>query len=215
MQAGVEGKEPPKHIRVSTKPLAFSRAPTSDELMAAGQLGGLLFPTHELKDKTKDEAARSDFGKAIEEWNKHEYPKAILMFKKHARQFPDSPWAAEAALHVGCDATYNGRYTEAETIFAQLIAANRNTSHPGAQMMLSKAVQRLALVKVEQNNLEEAATLFRELERESPDWKLRTYAVHWLQRLSGYTAAREALLNCALVNIGEHWGQVSTFNNKD
>ena len=63
-------------------------------------------------------------------------------------------------------------------------------------MMLSKAVQRLALVKVEQNNLEEATTLFRELERESPDWKLRTYAIHWLQRLSGYTAAREALLNC-------------------
>ena len=37
--AGRRGREePPKHIRVSTKPLAFSRAPTSDELMAAGQI---------------------------------------------------------------------------------------------------------------------------------------------------------------------------------
>ena len=93
--------------------------------MAAGQLGGILFPTHELRDKGREEAARSDFGKAIEEWNKHEYPKAIVMFKKHAEQFPESPWAAEAILHIGCDATYNGRYTDAETIFRQLIAENQ------------------------------------------------------------------------------------------
>ena len=62
---------------MSVKPLDLSRAPTIDELMAAGQLGGVLYPTHELADKRRDEAARSDFGKAIEEWNKHEYPNAI------------------------------------------------------------------------------------------------------------------------------------------
>lgn len=110
--------------KISVRPLDLSRAPTTAELMAAGQLGGELFPTHELKDKKRDETIRSDFGKAIEKWNKHEYPEAIQMFKSHVKQFPESPWAAEATLHIGCDATYNGRYTEAESIFTQLVSSN-------------------------------------------------------------------------------------------
>ena len=182
--------------KLSVKPLDLSRAPTTDELMAAGQLGGLLFPTHELQDQRRDEAARLDFGKAIDEWNKHEYTKAIQMFKKHVQQFPDSPWADEATLHVGCDATYNGRYTEAEAIFMQLIATNQVRNDPGAKMMLNKARQRLALVKVEENNLDEANKYFLDLKDESPDWKQRTYGAHWLQRLSRYAGAKEALLNC-------------------
>src|ERR1017187_6005815 len=54
--------------RVSTKPLDLSRAPSVDELAAAGQLGGPLFPTHELDDPVRDEAARWAFGKIIEQW---------------------------------------------------------------------------------------------------------------------------------------------------
>ena len=49
--------------------------------------------------------------------------------------------------------------------------------------MLGKARQRLGLLKVEQNNLEEAGALFTAL-LESPDWRHRTYASHWIQRLS-------------------------------
>lgn len=181
---------------ISVRPLDLSRIPTTEELMAAGQLGGILYPTHQLRDQKKSEAARLDFGKAIEEWNKHNYTNAIVLFEKHIQQFPDSPWAAEATLHIGCDATYNGRYTEAEAIFTQLIANCQGNTNLGAIMMLNKARQRLALVKVEENNLDEASSLFRDLESESPDWKQRTYAAHWLLRLSQYTAAREALVNC-------------------
>src|ERR1019366_4636689 len=46
------------------------------------------------------------------------------------------------------------------------------------------------------NNLDEANKLFLDLQRESPDWQHRTYAAHWLQKLSRYAGAREALLNC-------------------
>ena len=164
--------------------------------MAAGQLGGKLFPTHELKDRHRDEAARWDFGRAIEKWNQHEYSEAVGMFRQYLKDFPDSPWAAEASLHIGCDATYNGRYTEAEALFQKIIADNQGQDNLGARMLLNKARERLALVKVEQNNLDAARSVFLDLERESPDWRHRTYAAHWLQRLSRFTAARETLLNC-------------------
>ena len=164
--------------------------------MAAGQLGAPLFPTHELKDKRRDEAARWGFGKAMDAWNRHEYPKAVGMFRQYLEDYPDSPWAAEAALHVGCDAAYNGRTSEAETIFSKLIAEHQGQEHPGARMLLNKARQRLAVVEMEQNNLEGAALHLRDLLRESPDWRHRTYASHWLVRLSKLAAAREALANC-------------------
>jgi len=187
-----------------TKPLDLSRPPTTEELVAAGQLGGPLFPTREPRSRGRefapsspeenqrqltlaatDEADRFSFGRAIQEWNQHDYPKAVGMFRKHVKDFPDSPWAAEAKLHVGCDATYNGRYTKAQAIFSRLIAEHQGKDHDGARMMLGKARQRLGLLKVEQNNLEEAGALFTAL-LESPDWRHRTYATHWIQRISGH-----------------------------
>ncbi|MCI5143449.1 MAG: hypothetical protein D3909_17360, partial [Candidatus Electrothrix sp. ATG1] len=131
-------------VRLTTKPLDLSRTPTTKELMAAGQLGGQLFPTadiavaaDEAADKAGDEAAKAklsgqsvarkqlsrnqainlSFGKAIQAWNKHEYKDAVGMFEEHMQEFPDSPWAAESALHIGCDARYSGRYTEATEQF--------------------------------------------------------------------------------------------------
>jgi len=100
-------------IKPSVKPLDLSHAPTTEELMAAGQLGGKLYPTHELSDKDKGDKVNLDFGYAIQEWNKHNYKESVRMFKKHVKDYTDSPWASEAVLHIGCDATYNGRYTEA------------------------------------------------------------------------------------------------------
>lgn len=184
------------HVPLRVRPLELSRAPTNDELISAGQLGGPLFPTHELKDAERDQVARWAFGKAIEQWNRHEYSKAVTMFRRYLEDFPDSPWAAEALLHIGCDASYNGRYSEAEAAFRRLLAEHEAKAHTGARMLANKARQRLALLKVEQNNLSEAARHFQSLYADSPDWRHRTYASHWLQRLSRYTAAGRALVNC-------------------
>lgn len=201
----------PDH-KTNTKGLNLSRAPETDELMSAGQLGGPLFPTHDLADKRRESVARWDFGRSIDEWNKHNYRQAVEMFRKHAKDFPDSPWADEAILHVGCDATYNGRYTEAETIFQELIARNKGKDYDGARMLLGKAQQRLGLLKVEQSNFAEASAQFSELLTNSPDWRLRTYASHWLQRISRYEKAREQLLTCgvdALAYAFEKEGRIS------
>ena len=67
------------------------------------------------------EAINLDFGKAIQEWNKHNYREAAKMFKKHLKDFPESPWGGEAMLHLGCDAKYNGRFDEAQTIYNEIL----------------------------------------------------------------------------------------------
>jgi RHS repeat-associated protein len=185
-----------QEIALSVQALDLTDAPSADELTAAGQLGGPLYPTHESLDAARDRAARLDFGQAIEAWNRHDYPRAVWLFRKHIQDFADSPWVAEAALHIGCDATYNGRYGEAEALFQGLVAQCQGATHPGARMMLNKARMRLGLVKVAQNNFAEATRLFRELKQDSPDWKQRTYAAHWIQRLARYRGAQQTLLNC-------------------
>lgn len=183
-------------VKHSVKPLNLSKPLTTEEIMAAGQLGGQLYPTHEITDKEKEKKINLSFGEAIQEWNKHEYKKAVKMFKKHIEEYPNSQWASEAILHIGCDATYNGRYTEAEESFKWILEKNKGKEHEGAKMLMHKAKARLGILKVYQNNFKEAKKLFGELKKESPDWRDRTYASHWIQRLSRYSSNQLAMLNC-------------------
>ncbi|MCI5194102.1 MAG: hypothetical protein D3915_13415, partial [Candidatus Electrothrix sp. AU1_5] len=206
-------------VKLSTKPLDLSRTPTTEELMAAGQLGGQLFPTADItvagEEKTNlseqaavqeqsqeqllhHQAINLSFGKAIQAWNKHEYKEAVGMFEEHLREFPDSPWAAESALHIGCDARYSGRYTEATDQFNGIIEKYKDNPHEGAKRLVNKAKLRLANVKALQNNFPEAKKYFRELIGESDDWRSRTYGSHWLQRLSRIGKDKLALLNCGM-----------------
>ncbi|MFH1335483.1 MAG: cysteine peptidase family C39 domain-containing protein, partial [Candidatus Zixiibacteriota bacterium] len=183
-------------VSLSVKPLDLTNAPTVEEIMAAGQLGGQLYPTHELKDKDREKKVNLSFGEAIQEWNKHEYKKAIELFKKHLQEYPDSPWASEAVLHIGCDAYYNGRHTEAEESFNWILDKNKGKAHEGAKALVNKARSRLAILKVYQNNFKEATEHFATLRKEGSDWRDRTYASAWIQRLSLYNSNKLAMLNC-------------------
>ncbi|GJQ58205.1 MAG: hypothetical protein D8M57_03055 [Candidatus Scalindua sp. AMX11] len=215
-EGAVTSAKPPKiaDVRPNVRPLDLSRPPTTEELMAAGQLGGLLYPTYDInsRDLTKtpladgkiqEVAKRIDemnlsFGKAIQEWNRHNYKKAVTMFRQHVADYPESPWASEAILHVGCDARYNGRYSEAEESFRQIIESNRDNDYVGAQMLKNKARLRLGVLKVVQNNFKDAEWQFSGLKTDSISWRDRTYASHWVQRISRYEAEKEALLKCGL-----------------
>ena len=180
----------------TVKGLDLSRAPSGEELMAAGQLGAPLFPTHDASETEREASARLAFGSAIEEWNKHEYSKAVRMLRQFVADHAESPWAGEARLHIGCDAAYNGRTSEAQEIFSQLILEHQGKEHFGARMLVNKARQRLAMVEAEQNNLDAAVLELRSLIQDSPDWRHRTYGSHWMVRLSQFAAARQALANC-------------------
>lgn len=203
----------------SVKPLDLSRPPSVEELMAAGQLGGQLYPTADIGSIgirisgsqyptstpmfissdtgiTQSEAINLSFGQAIQEWNKHNYRNAVTLLREHIKEFPESPWVSEARLHIGCDAKYNGRYTEAEDQFKWIIDNNRGKSHEGAKRLVSKAMLRLGVLKVLQNNLNNATEIFSVLKKESLDWRERTYASHWIQRISRYKSQKTAMLKC-------------------
>ena len=204
-----KASQPLPQVKLSVKPLDLSQPPTTEEIMAAGQLGGQLYPTHEMADAQMEQAVNASFGAAMQEWNRHEYKKAVKLLRKHMKEYPDSPWAAEAVLHIGCDAQYTGRYSEAETSFFSILEKLKGNEYEGARKLVHKATLRLAVLKVAENNFDEAGNLFSELHRSSDNWRDRTYASHWIQRLSRYKADKLAMLNCgslALARVLEKEG---------
>jgi RHS repeat-associated protein len=199
-------------VKHSVKPLDFSKPLSNEEIMAAGQLGGQLYPTHENGDRGKEKKVNLSFGEAIQEWNKHEYKKAVTLFYKHIKDHPDSPWVSEAMLHIGCDAQYTGHFLQAEANFAAIREMNKGKDHEGAKRLVNKATLRLAVLKVFQNNFKEAKDLFNTLKSESTDWRDRTYASHWIQRLSRYSSNDLAMQNCgnqALAYLLEKDGKIA------
>jgi TolA-binding protein len=186
-----------QQVAPSLVEMDLSTSPSHRNLIAAGQLGGLLSPTEEVDldsnegflDQlnplsTSDETERMAFGHAIQDWNKHNYKTAYNAFNKFSKQYPQSPWKSEAILHMGCEARFNGRYSEARTLFEQVISNNQNNDYVGAKKMLSKAQSRLAVLNVMENNPEKAKEGFKALKAQSEDWRLKTYASHWLQRIN-------------------------------
>ena len=110
--------------------LDLSRIPTQGELIAAGNLGEPLTPTSAaepavIKDPVKrarQEQENLAFGTAIQTWNQHHYPESYALFEKYIKDFPSSPWAAEAQLHLGCFCQYNGRMLEAAESFDHILS---------------------------------------------------------------------------------------------
>src|SRR6266581_3547722 len=99
-----------KFGRISLTALDLSRPPTEQDLKMAGQLGSPLTPSAaadpakitDPDQRKKQENENLLFGQAIEKWNQHSYPEAVKLFRQLRDEHPDSPWAGEAELHVGC-----------------------------------------------------------------------------------------------------------------
>lgn len=207
--------------KMTVNPMDLNKEVSRKDLISAGQMGGHLFPTapeeqEELqpqgklkslkvqkanKRRQKNKQMRKGFAKAIQAWNKHEYKSAYKDFKKYMQQYPDSPWAGEAELHMACEARYNGRYSEAESTFKSIIEKYASKDYDGSRMLADKAKSRLAVLKQLQNNPQESAEYFKDLKENSKDWRLRTYAANSLIRLGKTNADADKnneLLDCGL-----------------
>lgn len=176
--------------------LDLTRPPTEAELIAAGNLGKKLTPTRSADPgKIKDPAARKQqeldnltFGNAIQAWNEHRYQEAIQLFGDHLAAFPNSPWAAESMLHIGCFCEYNARFGESAEWFDKSIAAAGDSSE-----MLHKAKLRRAMVDVLLGNLDEASKKLAETLKTNTSEEENTYASYWITQ-TAFLKKNEAIL---------------------
>jgi hypothetical protein len=90
---------------------------SKESVIASGQRGGDLVPT----DANFMDEYNREMGEAMEVWNAHRWEEAVELFRKIYTRHPDSPWAAEAELHVACYCKYNALYDEAETRFLSVM----------------------------------------------------------------------------------------------
>lgn len=175
--------------------------PSVHDVMAQGQLGGPLHPTRPVpanfSSSPADESEQNlAFGEAMSLWNTHRYPEARGLLQDYVERFRNGLWEGEAVLHMACEARFSGRLREADQLFASLLDRYAASPDSASRMVAEKAKSRLAEMRVLQNSHDEASTLFSELAGNAEDWRHRTYASHWIQRLSLERHQGEALADC-------------------
>ncbi len=196
--------------------LDLSRPPTEAELIAAGNLGKKLTPTRSAEPGTlSDPAAKKrqeienlDFGTAIQAWNEHRYITARTLFEEFLTTYPDSPWAAESMLHIGCYLQYNARFGESAEWFDKAIAASGESSE-----MLHKAKLRRAVINIDLGRLDEASKSLAETRATNTDPNENTYASYWIMQTAFLKKHEAALRDCgqkALSKAAEILGDADT-----
>ena len=190
--------------KLSLKPLDLSRTPTHEELIQSGQLGGPLSPTGPEANSTEPD--RLLFGQAMDVWNRHDYKNALPLLKKHAKQFPNSPWRDEAELHLGCEARFNGRYAEAEDYFKGIIADNEKAGRSLADNsnfseVARKARLRMGMLEFLRGNFDESERIWTEIIETDTDRRRVDYARHWLKRTDLFRANAGESRRCAVESL--------------
>lgn len=192
--------------------LDLSRPPSEAELVAAGNLGEPLTPTHSAdfgtisgKSRSRQQADNLQFGKAIQAWNEHDYDLAYRLFEEHLATDSQSPWAAESKLHLGCHNQYNGRLIEAAERFEDIIA-----TEPKQSRMWYKAKLRRSILHTVQGNFDLSSKGFGELIVGNSDHRHITYASYWLRQIALIKKNETAFRDCgqkALARVSELLGQ--------
>jgi len=190
--------------RISLTALDLSHPPTEQELKMAGQLGSPLSPSAAADpakianpaQRKKQEDDNLLFGQGIQNWNQHNYPEAIELFRQLREEHPDSPWAGEAELHVGCANQFQGSWNEAQSSFEWILG-----HHEKGSEIYQKAKLRRSVLHVDQGQLDEAIDSFKQMLETENDWGRRTYAQSWIQRISVYKANEIALRDCGAKSV--------------
>lgn len=193
-------------LRTSLLDLDLSRPPSEDELIKAGQLGDALSPTRsadvsKIQDpeiRAKQEKDNWAFGRAIQTWNQHRYDEAVSLFTKHMQENPNSPWAAESRLHIGCAAQYRGQYDVCYEQFGFIL-----DQQPKGSDMYQKALLRSANVQTMQGRFKEAAATYQEALRTEQSSSRKTYASAWLPILAQYVKQQTAMRDCVQKSLKE------------
>ena len=131
-------------VKPSLKSVIQSDDVSVEDVMASGQLGGILHPNlasessfnwgnQEPSTKISSQSSQPkksnqwslnnqlsiakqnrEFAQAMDDWNKHDYKKAYSLMNTYLKENPNGIWAGEAELHMGCEARFNGRLPRSE-----------------------------------------------------------------------------------------------------
>ena len=93
---------------------------------------GALTPTAGTAIAAEDQ----DFNAAMAVWFGHRYKDGEKLLREFSRKHPDSRWAAEADLHIGCNLVYQKKYEEGKKVFERLVA-----KHPGNEIALKAKIR--------------------------------------------------------------------------
>ena len=133
-------------LPISMEELDLSDVPTEAALRAAGGMGGALIPIdnadvdklpEKLEKQGKDpqtvakqldrlKKINKHPGKSLKALKKHHFNETIALYQEHLELYPDSPWAGEIYLHLGKWAAANGRYSEAEARFGEVLRVTQD-----------------------------------------------------------------------------------------
>lgn len=190
--------------KLNLRSLDLSKTPSEDDLRMAGQLGSPLSPSSPAEPslitdsnaRKKQEGDNLALGKAIQKWNEHKYPEAVALFRAHRREYPESPWAGEAELHLGCNAQFSGSWSEAQFSFDWILSHT-----PKGSDIYQKAKLRRSILHMTQGELDSAGTSFTEMLQTESDWERNTYGHYWIQQISLYKGKQVALRTCGRDSI--------------
>lgn len=136
-----------------------------------------------------------EFNDAMGVWLKHDYQKGEKMLREFSKKHPDSRWAAEADLHVGCNLAYQKKFSEAKPIFEKLIA-----KHPDNNIAL-KAYIRLGNIGEQTGDLTGAIKAYSQVIAGGATASQFKYANYRVGKLMRFRTQRQALIRCAPVAL--------------
>ncbi len=135
------------------------------------------------------------FNDAMSIWFKHKYKDGAKLLREFSEKNPNSRWAAEADLHVGCYLTYLNHLGEARTIFDKLIE-----KHPN-HIVATKAKIRLGNVAERAGRFDEAISHYTNSLAMNPTWDQFRYANYRARKLIMAKGKLQARINCGPVAL--------------
>ncbi|MFA7368360.1 MAG: hypothetical protein WC334_01820, partial [Kiritimatiellales bacterium] len=154
---------------------------STQSIIESGERGGMLIPS----GTGFTEAYNREMGEAMELWNAHRWTEAYDRFEKIVQLHPDSPWAAEAELHMSGVNKYNERFDESE---AQLISVLKK--YPDKENLIRKVLQYLPHLYYQTGRFQAAQAVLQRMEQYPLTWKETQYVENW-QRIISTAQFRE------------------------
>ena len=154
------------------------------------------------KKVEKMRAMNWDFGRAMQAWNTGKYRRAQKIFTKFLEEHKDSPWVAEAMIHLGELAKNDGDEVQARSFFDFV---RQNTSDDAANPtwdLHQKSKLQLASLNLATGNFATASTQFKEIIDDDTDWRRQAYATSWLVNLNHYESNIRQVRACGSQALG-------------